>query len=790
MKKYFYTLFVLCLFSVHSSADILDEIAFGSFVSEFSHNTTLTNASGGTGGLGQTFRKLNNYNPARDYGGTISFDVQVDPVKQNYITLKLWGSDYCTTARSTILYLYYEGKQLGYRDYADWTPLDGDWEEPEFPDRFYYTTYILPLSMTQGKTSIRLTIESWGYWWPYGGTWDECQKLQEEPSRGIYKAYTHTENYFEPPQSEIQGNPIPLGDPRPSPGGGMTVLDKLIDDADSIVGTRKLSSVPLGSWKLIGLARAYNSDWSVHYRDPVILNKVVDDFDYWVSQVAKSTDKTISDDNHDDWMGYGRMAMVLLDMIDHFDANGLMSVLIDHDNDAATADISRIQAYAEFFRDGRDWRMLDRRYITNQVLDCEISIYLANKALQRIEPTMAWDESYAIQTVYEAVGLMPYGTWEYDTYIDTSRFRQQILWNSQWPYYMITSKGLSRETGYVAYYGNVSDALARLYKYSGDESVKQKAIQFVEARAPFRFTSNDDRGYRAMRIEAAIGTRHINQTGHVQYGDWSGFETAAVLQDPVSVRLAQLYLQDNRVWVDDIDIEDEVQRVNDYLTVASLPQSDYRFPLEPNQPDFAWADEENCVIAAKKGSIKFNAVLYFRLTPVINKIGRVHYTTPIIDRVANISIDCNYTPLGEYLIRADNPAHPDQGRKSPPQALNIHSYHGGESMPTAVGALPGRAEFYHFEYADFLVGMNTTEDKDFTLPVPEGSPAEAIDMISGQVVNLQSDPVIGPKSTMLLYLAEPVTCGDVGTIYLEADFNKDCIVDFYDFAIMAQNWLD
>ena len=100
--------------------------------------------------------------------------------------------------------------------------------------------------------------------------------------------------------------------------------------------------------------------------------------------------------------------------------------------------MTRRRAYAEFFRDGRDWRMLDRRYITNQVLDCEISIYLANKILQQLDPTMAWDESYAIETVYEAVGFLPYGDWAYGTALDTDYLRQQIIWNADSPYYMIT----------------------------------------------------------------------------------------------------------------------------------------------------------------------------------------------------------------------------------------------------------------------------------------------------------------------------------------------------------------
>lgn len=793
MNKAFAQTLIVLFSATLALADgsIIDEIVFGNFTSEnFHHATTVVNSSSGTGALGQTYRQLDHYTPSRDDGGKITFNMSVDPAAQNYLTLKLWGSDYCQTARSTHLYLYYNGQQLGYRDHADWPPLDANWENPEFPDRFYYTTYMLPRSMTQGKSTVVLTIQSWGYWWPYGDSWDECQRTQDEPSRGIYKAYTHTDPFFEPPASEPQGNPVPLGEPRPTDDQYNSVLEKLIDDADSIVAIRKVSTEPIPTWRMLGMARAYNAVWSMHYHDELLITKIINDLDYWVEQVAASGDEMISDNQHDDWSGYGRLAIVVLEMLDHFNNLGLLDELIDHDGQTGTAEIARGQAYAEFFRNGRDWRMQDRRWITNQVLDCELSIYLANKVLQQLDPAMAWEEQYALQTVYEAIGLLPFGHWLYNATLDTDYYRQQVIWNSLWPYHMITKKGLARETGYVAYYGNQGDALARLAKYTGDELVKQQAIRFVRARAPFRFYDNDEQGHVCMRIEAAIGARKINQTGLVQYNDWTGFETAAVLQDPVSVRLAQLYLEHNRVWTDDIDIEDEVQRVSDYLTVAALPPSEYHFPMAPGSDDFAWADEENGVIAVKRGDTRFYANLYFRMSPVVNQIGRVHYTTPTIDRVANISVACEFTPTGESMTRSDNPAHPEWTRRRPPAELDLHSFHAGETLPAAQGALPGRAEFYHFQYEFFLVGMNTTPYKTFELPLPANCPSAARDLITGQMINL-ADPIeVGPGSTVILYLAEPQYCGDTNTVYLEADFNRDCIVNLPDLAAFADDWLE
>jgi len=45
---------------------------------------------------------------------------------------------------------------------------------------------------------------------------------------------------------------------------------------------------------------------------------------------------------------------------------------------------------------------------------------------------------------------------------------------------------------------------------------------------------------------------------------------------------------------------------------------------------------------------------------------------------------------------------------------------------------------------------------------------------------------IGVKDWIrIVFIKEPVCC----TEYPVADFNKDCRVDFADFAIFAQNWL-
>ena len=46
------------------------------------------------------------------------------------------------------------------------------------------------------------------------------------------------------------------------------------------------------------------------------------------------------------------------------------------------------------------------------------------------------------------------------------------------------------------------------------------------------------------------------------------------------------------------------------------------------------------------------------------------------------------------------------------------------------------------------------------------------------------------SSPTIVVQLRPLACGDPGTIYITADLNKDCKIDFVDFALMAAAWMD
>src|SRR5262249_40063670 len=96
------------------------------------------------------------------------------------------------------LYLYIPSGgidyQVGYRHEGDYSPLSVTAGTPPLPGRFFYSTTLLPFSMTQGKTSLTLKIQSTGelYGLCSGGPPSGNYQFNMDPaSRGIYRAYTH-----------------------------------------------------------------------------------------------------------------------------------------------------------------------------------------------------------------------------------------------------------------------------------------------------------------------------------------------------------------------------------------------------------------------------------------------------------------------------------------------------------------------------------------------------------------------------------------------------------------------
>ena len=205
--------------------DPIDSLTFGDASSESSHQLHEFKCEVCKGTLDTPARRLLPLDSPSWDGGRMSFKMKVDPRQVNYFTARFSG-DEITENR---LFLFVSGKQIGWRHLGEVDQLDyGTWQ-PACLGRFYYNTFPLPLDLTQGKTEVEFEIRSSGKIWGYANTWEKYQKDMTEPSRSIFRVYTHTGGYFVPPGDEKQGESPK--DPPITKVPGDEVLDPVVDNA-------------------------------------------------------------------------------------------------------------------------------------------------------------------------------------------------------------------------------------------------------------------------------------------------------------------------------------------------------------------------------------------------------------------------------------------------------------------------------------------------------------------------------------------------------------------------------
>jgi hypothetical protein len=209
-----------------------------------------------------------------------------------------------------------------------------------------------------------------------------------------------------------------------------------------------------------------------------------------------------------------------------------------------------------------------------------------------------------------------------------------------------------------------------------------------------------------------------------------------------------------------IDVSDEL------AAIRQLPAQGTKLPMSPGQPDFVFADEEDGVVAIKRGDEILYASLYWRANYGVSNLARVHYLTPVTDRTATVQLDREeFEASGIYFTRPDNPhingkrfniRYPDDGpvwtagerqavAKLPPGSV----YAAGEDNGHA-----GRADYYELRYGPYIIAMNSSKDKQFTLELPAGRGAFK-DLVSGAMLPAGAGNIkLQARTTVVLYLGD------------------------------------
>ena len=743
----------------------VDQLIFGDPASEQQHNVAAPQSETLTGGLGEPARRL--LPPATNYweGGRVSFTLNVDPARTNYLTVRLWGSD----ASRDLLILFCEGKQVGYRHLGDIDLLDTGSDAPEFNGRFLYKTTPLPFPATRGQSRLRLEIRSTGPIWGYGTSFAQYQQPMKQPTRGLYRLYTHTDGCFVPPADEKQGA-APADPPVRSEPGVEVLADvkaRLIRELNNLLQSPR----PRNQMQMHLLARAYFVKWSPACQNPKAVEQIVRSMDALFAAHRKNPKLVEGDPStpNPEWFAFSLAADAVRLL-----AQPLAPVLDQMVADGAGQKLSRRAAWAEMFLASREWLRRHRRSYTNQSMIIDLNLYRANRALAALDPARALPEPEALHYLYESIGLQPWlGS-------DTAAGPAKPLGDDYW---QLTARGLTKELGFVGSYGEVIDWVTQIYDATrepgqpGDARIKAQLVKIAQARAVFRHPMLDAEGFRALRAETVVGWRDVHFPGDVTYGqrhtwDASALSMAATTRDPRSLAYAQQMLEDHQFFGPLKEhLRDSGLRVTaglldvpeDYDTIQSLPRPGAtRLPMTPGQPDFVFSDEEDGVIAVKHGEEILYASLYWRARFGVNGLARVHHLLPRYSRVAVVGEETRFDPSGLTTKRADwiNFGFANGGHRYPG---DLHSALAGEELPIAKvpegipfkpgqeNAHAGKGTFYVLRYGDYLIAMNTTRDRTFDLKVPADA-RPATNLVSGGAPVPPGATVrVTPRSTLVLY---------------------------------------
>jgi hypothetical protein len=756
------------VFAAGGPGGIVDTLSFGDVEAERSHALTADHSAVGPGLLAEPARRLLPLAGTDWQGGSLAFTMKVDPAKATYFTIRLSGSERNTNR----LILFCEGKQIGYRHLGDIDVLDSPNGAPGFLGRFYYTTNPLPLALTQGQTELHFEIRSTGDVNGYANTWEKYQKPFADGSRGIYRVYTHTEGCFIPPPDEKQGAAPSQPPVREAPGP--EVLELVRSRFDKEVRDLLTSKNPLSQIQLWFLARAYVAKAVPAEDEALLASRTVAALDrlYVAFQHDPKVAQAEQSIYNADWFGLGPAAQSVVLLA------APLRAASDQPIDGALG-VTRSAGWTEMFTACRDWHRENRRQYTNQsMINDTYGIYLPNRGIAVLDPAKALPEAQTLRYLHEAAGLVPW--------LGSEKNGQPTRPLGD-HYYQLTARGLTKELGFVGYYGEVLDWMTAMYDATrpapdqpGDAQILAQLIKAAQARAVFRQPALDDDGHRAMRAETIVGWRDQGHyPGDITYQerptwDASAIASAAATLDPALAGYAQQMFADNQFFA---TVADQMKTgglrqtagilaiPGDYERLRKLPPSATRLPMTAGQPDFAWADEEDGVLAVKHGDENLYVSLYWRARYAVNFLARVHYTTPRLDRIAVVREDEQFEPSGEFWTRPDwvNMGFGGGGVHYPD---DLHSAETGEKLPIAKipAGVPfrpgdespyaGRASFYQLRYGPYLIGMNATADKSYDLVPPEGlSAASAPDLVSGRTLPLHAK--VAPHSTVVLYVGPP-----------------------------------
>lgn len=720
------------------------------------------------GAFGQKVRRLLPRTPNPDvYGGEASFSMAVDPLQQNYFTVKWWGSD---PSGGRWFILDVAGLELGNRHGggADAPDILNNIDMRWAPNRFIYRTVAIPFHLTRGRRQIAFRIRSLGWLNDYDPNqyFGAYQKLMKEPSMGLYRAYTHIGSMPDI-HEEKQGRTPELKTPR-SLESEEKFLARVKENVNGRLG--KLLRAPpasLSPYDLAWLGQCFDvremrkQEWIAYpggHSAETLRRQAVAGIDAQVRKQSEKPDYVASQGN-DSWGGYfGGLGDAIRLLWPRLDGSEALAEAVDYGGSYGR--IPRRRAWARALRESVDFGRFHRRRVANQEMYCAGNLYRANCGLRLVDPGSALREAEALRYVKEAAGLLPFKGNDLpgDGPVPVPGDKESYDWR------VVTEKGTSKDLGgFVGSdYGELGGDFAGLALVSRDRELMARALQMLRARAVFRIPAPDDNGFLVMQGANPIGVRNNSMPGHYAYlGRGGEFHVAMLGAKVVGNDLLGYYQQavdDGQLFRMVGDRCDDPYLPMRYAAIKAMPKTGVRLPMSPGARDFAWADEDNLVVAAKHGEERFFANLHWRAPNAVNGWAKVFLLDDETVHIAEVQVeDVRYRPTG---ILATMGSRIEKFNRAQPPDNPVNAYK-GQRLPLAFRSdltrIPpenpdsGKGTGYTLRYGHWLVGINAHHAEPYELLLPSNF-TQATDLVSGRTFTEKVE--LPPRSSAVFYLPD------------------------------------
>ena len=355
-----------------------------------------------------------------------------------------------------------------------------------------------------------------------------------------------------PPVSrKARRRPIPPLRTAPGP----EVIDQVKDRVNGELSKILVAKGPLDQHQLWFLSRAYSVKWTPSFQNPNVAKLALTAIDALYCAYRKDPEVAQSGPAiyNAGWFGVGPAACALVLLAEP------LKPFLDGQVEGAPG-VTRRAGWAEMFRACRDWHRVNRRQYTNQSMITDTyGIYYPNRAVAILDASKALPEAKALRYLYESAGMAPWK--DSDKNVPGTEGFSRTDWTVGDNYYQLTSKGLTKELGFVGYYGEVLDWMTGMYDATrpapgepGDPGLKASLIKAAHARAFFRAPGLDDEGHPAMRAETIAGWRDEDHyPGDVTYAerptwDASPIRCVAATLDPAEIGYARQMFDDNQFF--------------------------------------------------------------------------------------------------------------------------------------------------------------------------------------------------------------------------------------------------